>query len=230
VAIASNADLIIGLEDGLWVFSPETKRMAMLTPMRLAYGVRLNDGKADLQGRLWFGSMDKTGSGAPVGGLFCRHRDGTVQQVRSEVRVPNAIAVSPDGGTFYFADTPTAKVLAFDLDQTTGALTNERAFATYRDKERPDGTAVDVEGGIWIAVVNGSRVDRHRPDGTLDVSLATPVTRPTMPALGGPELTTLYLTSQRRFLSASDLATQPAAGSLLAQQVETPGFATIVAV
>jgi hypothetical protein len=40
--------------------------------------------------------MDKTGSGAPIGGLYCLELDGSVRQVHRNVRVPHAINVSLD--------------------------------------------------------------------------------------------------------------------------------------
>ncbi len=52
---------------------------------------RVNDGAADPAGRLWFGTMDKTGLGEPIGSLYCLSVDGSMRRVRSNVRVPNAI-------------------------------------------------------------------------------------------------------------------------------------------
>ena len=50
-----------------------------------------------------------------------------------------------------------------------------------------------------------------------------PVSRPTMPMLGGADGTTLFVTSQRRFLSAAQLAKEPLAGDLLAVAVSCAG-------
>ncbi len=43
-----------------------------------------------------------------------------------------------------------------------------------------------------------------------------PVTNPTCPAFGGPDLSTLYVTSARFMLSEAELAADPHAGDLLA--------------
>jgi sugar lactone lactonase YvrE len=229
VAVGSDGRLVIGLEDGLWTYTPEAGALHILAPMRFEEpNIRLNDGKPDKQGRLWFGSMNKTGSGAPVGGLFCRDIDGQVRQVRRDVRVPNAIAISPDGNTLYFADSPLQEILALELDQETGTLLGERCFCRYSGNERPDGTAVDTEGGLWVAVVNGNRIDRFLPDGTLDHSIPVPVSRPTMPAFGGAEMSGLFVTSQRRFLDEGQLAAQPWAGSLLETKTAVHGTSTTV--
>ena len=63
--------LVLGLEDGIYPFAPETGVGERLFAVEEDLPAnRLNDGKTDAAGRLWFGSMDKTGSGAPVGALY----------------------------------------------------------------------------------------------------------------------------------------------------------------
>jgi sugar lactone lactonase YvrE len=42
--------------------------------------------------------------------------------------------------------------------------------------------------------------------------------------LGGPDLTTLYITTMQFGLSDEELASQPHAGCLLAVEVDTPGL------
>jgi sugar lactone lactonase YvrE len=73
---------------------------------------------------------------------------------------------------------------------------------------------------VWIAVVGGSRVERRRPDGELDTVVELPVSRPTMPMLGGADGKTLFITSQRRFLTAEALRAEPFAGDLLAVRID----------
>src|SRR5437016_4139522 len=63
IALRARGELLVGLEDGFYGFETSAglgRRLAMAptTDGR----TRLNDGKADRRGRLWFGSMDKTGS------------------------------------------------------------------------------------------------------------------------------------------------------------------------
>ena len=224
VALGSDGCLVLGLEDGIWRYVPETGDLAMLTPVpHEAPNLRLNDGKPDRQGRLWFGSMDKSGSGIPTGALYCRLPDGRLSTIRRKVRVPNAIAVSPDGGTLYFSDSPNQEILAFDLDQQSGALRNERVFASFTGDDKPDGTAVDAEGGVWVAVVHGARIDHYLRDGRLQQSIPMPVSKPTMAAFGGSHRSSLFITSQRRFLTEEQLADKPLTGSLLSLDVGNQG-------
>jgi sugar lactone lactonase YvrE len=221
---AREGALVVGLEDGLYAFDPPQGIGSCLVPVEPDDArTRINDGKTDRQGRLWFGTMDKSGSGERIGRLYRLDLDGSLRVFRDEVAVPNAIAFSPDGARQYFTDSRTRLVEVMDYDQDTGEPGAARPFVRYEETQTPDGACVDAQGGVWIAVVNGSRLERRLPDGTLDTVVELPVSRPTMPMLGGADRRTLFVTSQRRFLSAEGLKAEPLAGDLLALRVDVPG-------
>lgn len=220
-----SGDLVLGLEDGLYRFSPAAGLGARIVAVEADdEGTRLNDGKADPMGRLWFGTMDKTGSGAPVGSLYCLDLDGSIRQERTSVRVPNAIAFSPGGATMYFADSRSRTVEAIVYDVQTGRTARSRPFVVYPEAEAPDGVCVDEDGGVWIAVVGGSRIERRDSEGKLSVTVHLPVSRPTMPMLGGADGRSLFVTSQRRFLPQDRLRAEPLAGQLLTTRVDVAGI------
>ncbi|HCV70676.1 MAG TPA: IclR family transcriptional regulator, partial [Agrobacterium sp.] len=74
--------------------------------------------------------------------------------------------------------------------------------------------AVDAEGGVWCAIWDGWSVRRYLPNGKLDQVIEMPVPRPTSIAFGGPDLSTLFITSARTRLPASTLADAPLSGGL----------------
>lgn len=213
--------LLLGLEDGLYAFDADHGLGDRLIAVEADDPrTRLNDGKPDRNGRLWFGTMDKTGTGEPIGALYRLDHDGRVTRIRSEVRIPNAICFSLDGTTVYFSNSRSGVLEASPYDPATGEAGAWRAFVRYSDGAHPDGACVDSDGCVWVAVVGGARIERRRPDGELDLIVELPVSRPTMPMLGGDDGRTLFVTSQRRFLSAERLKAEPFAGDLLAVRVE----------
>jgi sugar lactone lactonase YvrE len=216
--------LAVGLEDGFYAFDPAKglgERLVAVEPDDAR--TRLNDGKPDPAGRVWFGSMDKSGARSPIGNLYRLDLNGSVAQYRGGIAVPNAIAFAPDGRTFYFADSRTRTVEAFTYDPESGEPGASRLFVRYEEGESPDGTCVDSQSALWIAVIGGSRLERRLTDGTLDTVIRLPVSRPTMPMLGGRDRHTLFVTSQRRHLSRERLEAEPFAGDLLAVRVDVPG-------
>jgi sugar lactone lactonase YvrE len=139
--------------------------------------------------------------------------------------IPNGLAFSPDDRILYHSDSRQDCVFAWDFDLATGAISNRRIFLENDIQEgRPDGAAVDREGGYWIAHVGGWRVARYTPDGRIDRIVGIPAQRPTACTFGGSDFKTLYVTTATRPLPESARHKQPLAGSLFAVQVDVPGL------
>jgi sugar lactone lactonase YvrE len=189
-------------------------------------GNRLNDGRCDPAGRFWVGTMhDPAAANEATGSLYRVEPDGTTSVVRSEIGVPNATAFSPDGRTMYFADTHRDVVWAYDYDLETGRQTNERVFLDFAELPgRPDGACVDEDGGYWIACVYGSAVLRMTPGGAVDQRVTLPVLKPTMPAFGGPDRSTLFVTTIGGGGSHTVDPSQPEAGGIFAVETRFRGL------
>jgi len=188
-------------------------------------GNRLNDGRCDRAGRFWIGSMhEDTSAGRSSGELHRVAGDGTAVTMRSGIGVSNGTAFSPDGRTMYFADTPLRTVWAYDYDLDTGEPTNERVFLDFSELPgKPDGACVDSDGCYWIACVYGWAIARITPEGRLDRLIRVPVEKPTMPAFGGGDMTTVFVTSIGGGYQAND-PTQPEAGSIFAFEAGVQGL------
>jgi sugar lactone lactonase YvrE len=177
--------------------------------------VRMNDGACDARGRFWAGTMayDET-PGAGV--LYRLELDGSCTTVLTGLTISNGIGWSPDGATMYLADSGTARVDAFDFDEESGAISRRRAIVAIEEPGvAPDGLTVDEEGGIWVALWGGGEIRRYAADGVLLAAVALPVDRPTSCAFGGPDRSTLFVTTARDGLDSPALASQPHAGHVL---------------
>ena len=160
--------------------------------------VRLNDGRADPAGRFWVGSMYVPTSAMRYDGYLHRvDPDGTHFTIRDLVGCSNGLAFSPDGKTMYWAETLDRVVFAYDYDVATGDQRNERVFLEFGTDlpGKPDGACVDETGCYWVACVGGSAVARITPEGKIDRVVDVPVPRPTMPAFGGSDLATMFITT-----------------------------------
>ncbi|XHS79184.1 SMP-30/gluconolactonase/LRE family protein [Burkholderiaceae bacterium UC74_6] len=193
---------------------------------------RFNDGKPDAAGRFWVGTIDD--ARAPDAQLF-RYVDGQFEAMAGDAAVGNGLGWSPDGRTQYWTDTKAHEIYRFDFDVTTGTLGPRELFARFDKRSadqpveayggRPDGAAVDVEGCYWVAMFEGQRLLRLSPRGEILQELRLPVRCATMPAFGGADLRTLYITTAREKRPADELAAQPLAGCLLQVRVDVPGLA-----
>jgi sugar lactone lactonase YvrE len=208
--------LVAGLRDGLhrhadgrwsplWTETPDTSSH------------RVNDGKTDRAGRLWFGTMHDAETEA-TSALY-RFADGRCEQQLDAVTTSNGLGWSPDDRSFYYTDSMARRIWVFDFDPASGRLSNRRVFAEDPAGYVPDGLTVDVDGAVWAAKWDGAKVVRYRPDGSVDLELTFPVRRPTSVAFVGADLSTLAVTSADAGLGPQE----PLAGRVFLVPTSTQG-------
>ncbi|MEQ8843077.1 MAG: SMP-30/gluconolactonase/LRE family protein [Acidimicrobiales bacterium] len=162
-----------------------------------ATGNRCNDGRVDPTGHMVVGTMwPDTSAKKATGSLYRIAPDGSTQTLLTDLGVPNGLAFDADRGLVYYADTARFTVLVADYDADTGERHNVRLFIDYDQLPgKPDGACLDADGCYWSASIHAWSIIRVTPDGRVDRRIELPVKKPTMPAFGGPDLSTLYVTS-----------------------------------
>jgi sugar lactone lactonase YvrE len=224
VAGRAAGGLLVAVRDGLGVVDAGWTTFEVTVPIELGDAAnRMNDGKCDPAGRLWVGTMafDQT----PGAGTVYRV-DGDLSVTPSIPRTTtsNGIDWSVDGRTMYHVDTATCTLDAYDYDVQAGAISGRRRLVDFPVSEgRPDGMAVDAEDTLWVAMWDGGAVRRYRPTGELLDVVDIPCSRVTSVAFGGPDLSTLYITSARHELPEAQLAREPLAGAIFALDAGVSG-------
>jgi sugar lactone lactonase YvrE len=156
-------------------------------------GNRLNDAKADDQGRIWAGSMHKPQE-KKSGALYRLNTDLSHTEVDGPYQVANGPTFSPDHTKIYHTDSGENDVFVFDI--VDGEAVNKRLFVHFPDDwGSPDGMTTDAQGGIWIAHWGGGKVSRFTPDGALDFSIALPAKQITNVCFAGATLDRVFVTS-----------------------------------
>jgi sugar lactone lactonase YvrE len=223
VAPAVGGGFVAGLRSGLWLLdeSGAKSRMLAANPEDTAVS-RFNDGRADALGRFWVGTVDEPKDGGRAG--LYRFDQRGLTQVSDGLLTSNGLAFSPDGRVLYHSDTPRFVVYRYDYDVASGVASNRREFVrlepTASDRGRPDGAAVDCHGCYWTALYEGGRIQRYDPDGHLMSEFPLPARRPTMPAFGGADMKTLFVTTARDERGEG--------GGLYALDVDVAGLATFL--
>jgi L-arabinonolactonase len=159
---------------------------------------RINDGKVDRRGRFVAGSMDTMEEGGN-GALYRLDPDLRVTKLEGEIIVSNGPCWSPDGRTFYFTDSWSGQISAYDYDLETGEIAGKRTFCRMEHEGGAfDGATVDAEGCVWSALVYVGKLARYTPDGQVERVIDMPVKKVTSVMFGGPDLDVLYVTSMAK--------------------------------
>ncbi|MDT0301333.1 SMP-30/gluconolactonase/LRE family protein [Streptomonospora wellingtoniae] len=205
-----NGGFVVAVERGFALIEPGSTELHRLPEVWNDPGVRMNEGGCDPRGRFYCGSMAY--DAAPGrGALYRLDPDRSVARVLDGVTISNGLAWAPPGDRAYYVDTPTHRIDAFDV-APDGELGERRAFVEIPPEQgNPDGICLDTEGGVWVALWDGSAVHRYTPGGRLDTVVELPVPRPTACTFAGPDLSELYITT-----SAEGIDTErwPQAGAL----------------
>lgn len=193
---ASCGRLMLAIDTGLAIFDPATGDLSPFAdPNGRREGVLYNDSKVDRSGRLWVGTFDLP-EVEPRGILYCVNQDGRSVVGDSGFAVCNGPAFSPEGGILYFSDSAARRILAYDLAPGGTALRNRRLFAQMSGEEGvPDGLTVDAEGCLWCAHYGAGRLTRFAPDGSVRAVIELPCPVVTSMSFGGPDMTTLFVTT-----------------------------------
>lgn len=224
-ALRQNGGLVVAFASGLafvtldplqidWIARPESDRP----------GNRFNEGKVDSAGRFWIGAMDDSLSGHTAR-LWRLDPDRSLHCMLDGIGISNCFVWSREDDRFWFADTLDKRIDCFDFDAARGEITNRRPFVELGGGQAgPDGGTIDAEGFLWVAIWDGWCLRRYAPDGQLDRELPLPVQKPTSCMFGGPNLSTLYVTSAVWDLKGDALAAQPQAGGLFAVDAGVAGL------
>lgn len=182
--------------------------------------VRMNEGGIDPQGRFYCGSMayDLSSGG---GTLYRLDADLTVHEALPSVTIPNGLQWSADGTRAFHADTGTGRIDVYDVDAADGRLLNPRPFVAVDGADgAPDGTAMDDEGGLWVALWGGGAVRRYDAEGALSEVVELPVTNVTSCAFAGAGSSELWITTS---MHGVDAGAEPAAGAVFTVAVGARG-------
>ena len=200
VALADDGGLLVAAARGLATISPDGT---------ISYGpdllgdrrdVRLNDGSVDPQGRFVVGSLalgDETGTEV----LLRVSADGTVETLRTGIRLSNGIAFSPDGHTIYHVDTLANTVSSHSYGPGEFDVDEQWVVVPAELPAHPDGLTVSADGTLWVAQWGGSSIRHHALTGELLDVVDVHATQASCAAFVGPNLDTLAITTAQEGLA-----------------------------
>ncbi len=198
LALCESGEIAVALETGVYLMNPQTGALKLLcNPDGGRPDSRLNDGKVGPDGCLWVGTRDEAVPQTGNARLYRVMPDGSFSIIiDGEMMTSNGLAWSPDGRTMYHSDSSGLYAQVFDFNPERGVTSAARRLHDFKAEEgRPDGAAMDADGFYWVAGQQGSRLNRLNPEGEVVEAYMMPAKGPSMPCFGGPDLSTIFVTT-----------------------------------
>ncbi|PIA14857.1 calcium-dependent phosphotriesterase [Coemansia reversa NRRL 1564] len=170
----------------------------MLQPNDLAF--------APSSGRIFLSGMNYTSdSEIGDGDLWTCDSKGAAKSLGQFYRT-NGIEVSPDEKTLYLSESQNKggavvsnRILAFDLDASSGAVENKRVFVDFGKLDKTadtdiDGMRTDKEGNLYVTRNGVGKIAVFTPAGELSAYISSPsIDFVASLEFGGPTGTDLYM-------------------------------------
>jgi len=211
--------IITTLRHGFYFLNLDSGKLYQIYELKNDEKNRFNDGKCDIAGRYWAGTMNlNEADPEPTGSLY-KFSNNNLTRMLDGLYLSNGLGWSPDNSVFYLIDTPLRQVFAFDFDKDKGEIFNKRVAVDFKDEPgRPDGMTVDEEGFLWIAHSGGGKVSRWNPNnGEKVFEIKLPVRDVSSVTFGGKEMNQLFITTMSR-------SGEPQAGMVFTAKVNVKGL------
>tara|TARA_B100000035_G_scaffold308815_1_gene314061 strand:+ start:361 stop:1275 length:915 start_codon:yes stop_codon:yes gene_type:complete len=215
---------ILGLQGELRIIDIKSKKI--LSSIAIEKNLsknRINDGKTDPKGRLWFGTMDNQERKTKTGSLYCLDSNLKLHLVDKNYYITNGPAFISENN-FYHTDSREKKIFKIKISKKFKIL-KKKIFIKFNPKDgSPDGMTLDKNHNLWVAHFGGSKVSVFDKNGKLKHSVKLPAKNITNCAFGGKNNSEIFITSAKKSLSKVELKKYTFSGSLFSVKSNVRGF------
>ena len=183
---------------------------------------RINDGKTDPEGNLWFGTMDNLERKIETGSLYKLDKNFILTKVDKKYRITNGPAFI-DKLNFYHTDSSKKKIYKIKINKKNKII-KKKLFKKFTSKEgSPDGMTLDKDKNLWVAHFHGACISVFNKKAELLDRINFPAKNITNCAFGGKNNNELFVTSATKGMSKADIQKFSYSGALFSVKTNTKG-------
>ena len=215
---------VLGLQGELRIENIKTKKIikSIFIEKNLRLN-RINDGKTDPAGNLWFGTMDNLERKIEKGSLYKLDKKLIMTKVDSNYRITNGPTFI-DQLNFYHTDSSKKIIYKIRINRNNKII-SKRIFKKFKPTDgSPDGMTLDRNKNLWIAHFHGARISVLNSNAKLIHTVNLPAKNITNCAFGGQKNNQLFVTSATKGLNKSDLQKFKYSGCLFSVNTNTKGI------
>ena len=165
---------------------------------------RINDGKTDSEGNLWFGTMDNLERKIEKGSLYKLDKNLKLSKIDKNYRITNGPAFI-DKFNFYHTDSAKKIIYKIKINKNNKII-NKKIFKKFSLNEGvPDGMTLDKNKNLWVAHFHGACVSVFNNKAKLIHRIRFPAKNITNCAFGGKNTNELYVSTATKGMNKADL-------------------------
>ena len=214
---------ILGLERELRIINLKTKKLikSIFIEKNLPKN-RINDGKTDPKGRLWFGTMDNPERSIKKGSLYCLDRNLEFRKVDKNYYITNGPAFLDDKN-FYHTDSRSRTIYKIKIDKDLKIL-KKKIFKKLNSKDgAPDGMTLDNKKNLWVCHFNGACISVFNKEGKKIHKINFPAKNITNCTFGGKKNNELFVSTATKSMSKKDYKKYRYSGSFFSVKTNMKG-------
>ncbi len=182
---------------------------------------RINDGKVDPVGRLWFGTMDNYEK-KKSGSLYCLDNYLKLHKVDTDYFIPNGPAFL-DKNNFYHTDTKKKTIYRIKINKNFKIIKKKIFLKFSKSEGSPDGMTTDIRNNLWVCHYHGSKISTYNLKGKKIHEIKFPAKNITNCTFGGVNNNELFVSTARKGMNKKELKKYPLSGSLFKVKLNLKG-------
>ena len=182
---------------------------------------RINDGKTDPLGRLWFGTMDNAEK-KQTGSLYCLDKNLVLHKVDKKYLITNGPAFI-NKNNFYHTDSGKRLIYKIKINKKLRILKKSIFIKFNKLLGSPDGMTTDKKNNLWVCHYGTGIISVYNSKGKKIYQFSLPVKNVTNCTFGGKSNNELYITTARKGMKKKDLKKYPLSGSLFKVKTNLKG-------
>ena len=224
LAHVKNNIFVLGLQGEIRIQNLKTKKIFKTIPIEPKIKLnRINDGKTDTAGNLWFGTMDNLERKLEKGSLYKLNRNLKLIRVDKKYRITNGPAFL-DQFNFYHTDSSKKKIYKIKIDSKNNII-NKKVFKKFLPKDgSPDGMTLDRNKNLWVAHYGGACISVFNQKAKLIHRVNFPAKNITNCTFGGQNNNELFVTTATKGMNSAELRKYRYSGSLFSVKTNAKGI------
>ena len=214
---------ILGLERELRIIDLKSKKI--IKSIKIENNLpknRINDGKTDHKGRLWFGTMDNPERSIKKGSLYCLDENLNLRKVDSNYFITNGPAFLDDNN-FYHTDSRRKVIYKIKINKSFKIIKKKIFVKLKTDEGSPDGMTLDNKKNLWVCHFNGACISVFDKKGKKIHKVNFPAKNITNCTFGGKNNKELFVSSATKSMLRKDYKKYRFSGSFFSIKTNMSG-------